>query len=164
MAYGDYTRVNWTELIAITAANLNTMDAKIDDLDTLLDGDLKIVQMQTATVAAGANSTTSASYVNTTLTKAITPKYADSIILAIAVGEIFGDCELYNSTNTTSIYTGTSNTQAIYYPITLMGTYTVNSTAARTFVVRYKHGSGGATGYWCENMPGIIVLLEVRPE
>jgi hypothetical protein len=162
-----YSKVNWTELIPISAANLATMDDGLHDahadIASLLSNTIKIVQMQTATIAANLNSTTSTSYVDTTLTKAITPKYADSIILAIAVGEFGGtsaNFDLYNSTNTTSLHEWLLNIAA-YYPGTLMGTYTVNSTAARTFKVRMKANSD--TAYWCRYGPGILVLLEVRP-
>jgi len=161
---------------AATASKLMVRDAdgraRVADPDNAADIATKsfvetlagrIVQVVTAT-STTSDSTQSTSFVDTSLTCAITPKYDNSLLLVItsAHGDVrhqeSGDAKkgrsatyaLYNSTNTAYLQGAESvvygrNLDAVsdktthsFYNVFLMGQYTVNSTAARTFVLRHS--------------------------
>jgi len=139
----------------------NAADAATKSFVETLAG--RIVQVVTAASTTN-DSTQSTSFVDTSLTCAITPKYDNSLLLVItsAHGDVrhqaSGDAKmgryatyaLYNSTNTAYLQGAESvvygrNLDAVsdktthsFYNVYLMGRYTVNSTAARTFVLRHS--------------------------
>jgi hypothetical protein len=117
-----------------------------------------ILQVVTASSTAN-DTTTSVTAVDSSLSLAITPQASTSKLLVFVSGEctarrVAGTIaerdmyvEIYNSTNSVSlvehlrggVLIGTSSAAAPFVQdIGLMGTYTVNSTAARTFKLRYR--------------------------
>lgn len=166
-----YTKVNWTELIPISAANLATMDTGIETIDTNLttnvDGNVKVVQVEYDTCAADSNTTTSTTYTDTNLSVAITPKFNDSLIVAIFSGDMNDGTyvRLYNSTNSAALdgASGAYDTASGTIPVTQTGIYEVNSTTARTFKLQYMSYSAAHTSKICDYSTGLLVAFEVRP-
>lgn len=119
-----------------------------------------IVQVKTA-VSTADDATTLATMQNSSLSLAFTPIYADSILHVRVDGEFnayrsagtittrYGWVGIYNSTNSSelvrevrgdNLVAASAVSASLFAPIALSGFYTVNSTAARTFVLQYMSG------------------------
>jgi hypothetical protein len=164
-----YSKVNWTELIPISAANLATMDTGIYDTEQAIE----IVQIVRNSIAPGANTTSSETFVDSTLTATITPLLSDSVLHVFAAlafdynASNNGYIRLYNKTNTTVLQetpTGAGDYWTSHVGGWVWnGVYTVNSTAAREFLIQYRAFAAADPVAICHTRPGSIWILEVRP-
>lgn len=141
-------------------ADLDTVHAAIDHtgITGVGGGGGAILQVVTATSSTD-DTTTAATLQNSSLSLAITPTAADSILMVQVFGSVQAhrvagtiaerlvDVAIYNSTNTTllcqqsrglNLVSTSSASAPVVSAIALCGFYTVNSTAARTFVLQYR--------------------------
>lgn len=149
--------------------------------------DNNVVQVVSATLTTTA-ATTATTYQASGLEATITPLYADSVIYAIvsayvtddiSSGSVTGRFGRYRILNVTdaatmegasnvvvgrSLVAASSTAAPSHNALHLLGRYTVNSTAARTFRLEHR---AGATGLQSSvnglDSAAVITLLEVRP-
>lgn len=142
-----------------------------------LRGAFRILQVVQATYST-AESTTSSSYVDTSLAATITPSSATSKVLVLCNGGSYaertgtstgvgehaierGGSQIYEFATTAYVDTATSAIKAIYTSFTLSYLDSPATTSATTYTLQHKISASGTLTTFYNNDTGSLILMEV---
>lgn len=151
--------------------------------DAVNYGQLKVLQTVYATSSGAATSTTSTSYVSTTMTGSITPASASNRILILSEGTLSLASTTLNLTASVTVFRGatdigfaatgmfqgyniiSSASSSLYYPVTLLQIDSPGTTSPVTYTVKIKVNNASLTASYGSqsgtNQAMPMILMEV---